>query len=209
MNDLLKQKRLLQLLKDDDQLFNELLINSKESIILIDDNYQIVEWNIGTEKITKITKEKAVGKNFLEILAFILPKIEHNIQLKNFIENVLQKIFEDRNTRFLNKSIHIGISNNKDEKKYINTLITNFPKNKQALLGIISKDITEERLFQRTVYQNEKHLNLLFNNDAIGIAIGKPDGGFYKINQKFVDIVGFTLHELKNFNLINLIHPDD
>jgi len=209
MNDLLKQKRLLQLLKDDHQLFDELLTNSKEGIVLIDKNYQICEWNAGTETITDIPKKDVIGKNFLEIIEFLLPKVSKNIKLKNFIRNALQNAFYKKNLRLLDKSLYIGISNTKNEKIYINTLITNIQINNELFLGIISKDITEEKLFRRTVYQNEKHLNLLFNNDAIGIAIGKPDGGFYKINQKFVDIVGFTLHELKNFNLINLIHPDD
>ena len=209
MNDLLKQKRLLQLLKDDNQLFDELLTNSKESIVLIDKNYQICEWNAGTETITDIPKEDIIGKNFIEIIEFLLPKVSKNIKLKDFIRNALQNAFYKQNLRLLDKSLYLGISNTKNEKKYINTLITNIQINNELFLGIISKDITEEKLFRRTVYQNEKHLNLLFNNDAIGIAIGKPDGGFYKINQKFVDIVGFTLHELKNFNLINLIHPDD
>jgi len=209
MNDLLKQKRLLQLLKDDNQLFDELLTNSKESIVLIDKNYQICEWNAGTETITDIPKEDIIGKNFIEIIEFLLPKVSKNIKLKDFIRNALQNAFYKQNLRLLDKSLYLGISNTKNEKKYINTLITNIQINNELFLGIISKDITEEKLFRRTVYQNEKHLDILFNNDAIGIAIGKPDGGFYKINQKFVDVVGFSLHELKNFNLINLIHPDD
>ncbi len=209
MNDLLKQKRLLQLLKDDNQLFNELLDNTKESIILIDANYQIVEWNTGSETITEIAKEKAIGKNFLEIIETVLPKLKQNTQLKSFIHETIQKIFEEKDSRLLNKTLQVGISNQKNEKKYIHTLITNFPKNKQSLIGIISKDVTEEKLFQRTVYQNEKHLKLLFNNDAIGIAIAKPDGDLYKVNQKFLDIVDFSFNELKNFKVIDIIHPDD
>jgi|GEM_PF-1400835 len=209
MNDLLKQKRLLQLLKDDNQLFDELLTNSKEGIILIDKNYQICEWNAGIETITDIPKVDVIGKNFLEIIEFLLPKVSANIKLKSFIRNVLQNSFNKHNFRLLDKSIYLGISNTKNEKKYINTLFTNIQINNEQFLGIISKDITEEKLFRRTVYQNEKHLDILFNNDAIGIAIGKPDGGLYKINQKFMDIVGFSFHELRNFNLINLIHSDD
>src|SRR6056297_1957080 len=118
MNDLLKQKRLLQLLKDDNQLFDELLTNSKESIVLIDKNYQICEWNAGTETITDIPKKDVIGKNFLEIIEFILPKVSKNIKLKNFIRNALQNAFYKQNLRLLDKSLYLGISNTKNEKKY-------------------------------------------------------------------------------------------
>ncbi|MEE4198029.1 MAG: PAS domain-containing sensor histidine kinase [Bacteroidales bacterium] len=209
MNDLLKQKRLLQLLKDDQQLFDELLNNSKESIILIDKNYQIREWNYATELITDISKENVRGISFLELLGEILPKIKLNPDLEKFIENILQNIFNGQNSRHLNKTIHLGIINKQNEKKYINTFITGISQNKNLFVGIISKDVTEEKLFRRTVHQNKKHLDILFNNDAIGIAIGKPDGGFYKVNQKFIDIVGFSFDELKKFKLIDLIHADD
>ncbi|MFP4025909.1 MAG: PAS domain S-box protein [Thiohalospira sp.] len=209
MTELLKQKRLLQLLKDDQLLFQELLDNSKESIILIDENHQICEWNQATEKITDIKQEQAERKNFKEVIPAILPKIEKNENLKKFLLNIIEEIFEKKDSRFLNKPIRIGISNKRNEKKYIKTLITLLEKNNKTYLSFISKDITEETLFQRTVHQNEKHLNILFNNDAIGIAMSKPDGNLYKANEKFIEITGYSFAELKSLNLLDLIHPDD
>ena len=209
MTELLKQKRLLQLLKDDDKLFDELLDNSKESIVLIDENLKIYEWNHATEKITQITREEAEGKNFKEVMPAILPKIGKNEHLKDFLLNIVKDFFVRKDSRLLNKPIHLGISNKRNEKKYIKTLITILEKNNKTYLSFISKDITEETLFQRTVHQNEKHLNILFNNDAIGIAMSKPDGDLYKANEKFIEITGYSFNELKNLKLLDLIHPDD
>lgn len=209
MTELLKQKRLLQLLKDDETLFNELLDNSKESIIIINKDYQICEWNGATEILTEIPREDITGKKIFEVLPQILPKIEKNSHLKKFLEKNIQIIFEKKEPAFLNKPIHLGISNKRNEKKHIRTLLTTIQQKQDFYLSIISKDITEEKLFQRTVHQNEKHLNILFNNDAIGIAMSRPDGDLYKANDKFIEIVGFSVNDLKSLKLIDLIHPDD
>lgn len=209
MTELLKQKRLIQLLKDDETLFNELLDSSKESIIIINKNYQICEWNVATEILTEIPKEDITGQNFFDTIPQFLPKIEKNNQLRKLLEKNIQIIFEKKEPAFLNKPIHLGISNKRNEKKHIRTLLTTIQQKQDLYLSIISKDITEEKLFQRTVHQNEKHLNILFNNDAIGIAMSKPDGDLYKANDKFIEIVGFSSNDLKSLKLIDLNHPDD
>jgi PAS domain S-box-containing protein len=139
----------------------------------------------------------------------ILPKIGKNEHLKDFLLNIVKDFFLRKESRLLNKPIHLGISNKRNEKKYIKTLITILEKSNKTYLSFISKDITEETLFQRTVHQNEKHLNILFNNDAIGIAMSKPDGDLYKANEKFIEITGYSFNELKNLKLLDIIHPDD
>ncbi|MFO7827506.1 MAG: PAS domain S-box protein [Bacteroidales bacterium] len=209
MNELLKQKQLLHLLKDDEMLFNELLSNSKESIIIIDKNYQISEWNVATEILTEIPKENITGKNFFEVLPQVLPKLEKNSHLKKILGKNIRNVFEKEEPGFLNKLIHLGISNKKNEKKHIRALLITIQQKHDTYLCIISKDITEEKLFQRTVHQNEKHLNILFNNDAIGIAMSRPDGDIYKANNKFIEIAGYSAEELKSLKLIDLIHPHD
>ena len=56
---------------------------------------------------------------------------------------------------------------------------------------------------------SEERFRTTFEQAAVGIAHSDPEGRFIKINQKFCDIVGYTLEEMLTRTFQDITHPDD
>ena len=57
--------------------------------------------------------------------------------------------------------------------------------------------------------RSEERFRATFEQAAVGIAHVAPDGRLLRINQRFGDIVGYPLEELKEFTFQDITHPDD
>ena len=59
--------------------------------------------------------------------------------------------------------------------------------------------------------ENEERFRETFNQAAVGIVhtAPLPDRHYLLVNQKFCDMVGYTIEELKRMNGLQLSHPDD
>ena len=56
--------------------------------------------------------------------------------------------------------------------------------------------------------ESGERVHAVFNQAAVGIAIVSLDGRFLEANQKFSDILGYSIDELRNLTFLNLTHPD-
>lgn len=207
MTDLYKQQQLFNLLKDDEILFREFLDNSKDSIILIDKNKKILDWNNASEELTGIPKEEVINNEILPILTTLIPKLDHSKKLKDAAIKIIENyILKGERT---NQIINLRIVTSKGEKKIISSLITFFKFKEKNGVGIISRDITKQLEADKKTKQNEKYLNIIFDNDSIGIVFYNLQSGIINANDKFLKISGYSLEELKKSTIDNLTYSDD
>lgn len=64
-----------------------------------------------------------------------------------------------------------------------------------------------ERVGSSETYQ--RHLQLMFENTAIGIAIAGPDTRLVRANPRFCELLGAAAEDLQERDLLELMHPDD
>jgi diguanylate cyclase (GGDEF)-like protein/PAS domain S-box-containing protein len=78
-----------------------------------------------------------------------------------------------------------------------------------ALLGI-SRDITERVKRQEKLRENEARFRAFFERAAVGVAqLDSKSGRTVMINQRYCDIVGYTMAEVQEISLQSLTHPED
>ncbi len=78
-----------------------------------------------------------------------------------------------------------------------------------ALQGI-SRDITERAKRQNALRENEARFRALFERAAVGVAqLDSKSGHTMLINQRYCDIVGYTMDEMQQLSLRSITHPDD
>ena len=208
MIELLKHQQLFNLLKSDDVLFQEFIDNSKESIMLVNQDLNISTWNTATEKLTGVKSKHAINKNIIDVITKVLPRLKYKDNLKNKIEDLLVLHLRGRGHLF-NKKINIRINVKNKGSRYLHVVLVNYKNHNKQKLGIISKDISKELEFFREAKQNEKNLNDIFNNDAFGVAFVSAKGDYKKVNQKFCDITAYTQEELLNLNAIDISNSED
>src|SRR5919202_410138 len=69
--------------------------------------------------------------------------------------------------------------------------------------------MSESQLLEATVHENPRLLSAIFEQTAGGIAFLRLGGQGLKINQKLLDMIGYTREELLTQSLQDITHPDD
>ncbi|TGL61213.1 PAS domain S-box protein [Leptospira ognonensis] len=62
-------------------------------------------------------------------------------------------------------------------------------------------DVTNEKVTEENVQEQIRLFLGLFENASVGMALQDWEGGYFRINQRFTEITGYTIKELTNLNL--------
>ncbi len=83
-------------------------------------------------------------------------------------------------------------------------------------LSVLFRDITEQKSRERERAQTlvdlqvaEEQLRLTIDNAPIGMALIALDGRWIRVNQRVVEIVGYSAEELMTLTFQDVTHPDD
>jgi PAS domain S-box-containing protein len=78
---------------------------------------------------------------------------------------------------------------------------------KEVLVLTINNSEKAETLVK--LHESEKLFETLFEQSSIGLVYGSPEGNMIRVNQKFCDILGYSLEEIRNKNFSGFTHPED
>jgi diguanylate cyclase (GGDEF)-like protein/PAS domain S-box-containing protein len=71
----------------------------------------------------------------------------------------------------------------------------------------MATDITERKQMEEALRMSQSHLQALFDNAAVGIIEMTPDGRWLDVNQRALQMLGYTQHELSQRTYLDIIHP--
>lgn len=75
---------------------------------------------------------------------------------------------------------------------------------------VLAYDITARRKAEVALSESEKRFRAIVERAPLGIAEGEFSGNhFLNVNQRYAEIVGYSVDELKNMTFKELTHPDD
>jgi PAS domain S-box-containing protein len=70
--------------------------------------------------------------------------------------------------------------------------------------------VNERQQIEHALNASEERFRMLFTQSPVGIGlIDSITGTIYQVNQKYADIVGFTIDEIKHMDWMQITHPDD
>jgi PAS domain S-box-containing protein len=71
-------------------------------------------------------------------------------------------------------------------------------------------DVTERMRAEQALHESEDRFRTLFEQAAVGVALlNTKTGRYLRINQKYCDLLGYTIEEMLNFSLQNVTYPQD
>ena len=180
------------------RLFNDNLIDTANVIIVaLDKKGEIQIFNPYAENLTGYRKEELIGKNWFEVL---VPKRKYPNVWKVFSKLLSQGIpkkFENPVLTKDGKELYIAWSNAE-------------LKSENGIDGTISFgiDITEKRKTEIALIESEERYKTLAGASFEGIALSK-NGRIVDVNNRLLEIYGYTLGEMKRLKLKDLIYEEN
>lgn len=97
-------------------------------------------------------------------------------------------------------------------KKTIDASVSLITDSSGATIGFrgIARDITKRKQLEESLRVSEEKYRILFESAPIAIGMSDVEGNALAINQQMVDLMGYTVDELKSVNLSDTyVDPDD
>ena len=180
-------------LKDSENKINSILDNALDSIIMINTKGIIQTVNDTTLKTFSYTRDELINQN-VNILIPEPHHSKHDEYIASHDRSMMSKILTTQRELF-------GVD------KYGKLI---------PISLVISKVVIGKELFFIGTIRNiegEKESKKLFENvfaeSPLGIALVLEDGTFWRLNEKFCSIVGYTNDELINLTFQDITHKDD
>ncbi len=82
-------------------------------------------------------------------------------------------------------------------------------ENARSILAARRRAEEELLAAKEALRESEQRFRAIFERAAVGIAISNLDGGLAEVNDKFVEILGYSPQELAGMTAYQISHPDD
>ena len=88
------------------------------------------------------------------------------------------------------------------------SLVRDADCNPSEVISVV-QDITQRKAAEESLRSNEERFRGVFEQSAVGMALGGRDGGLHLVNQALGDFLGYTQDELIGKKFAEITHPDD
>ena len=183
----------------DSKIFSATLNSIGDAVISTDTNGRITLLNLAAKNLTGWTQAEAFGRPVDEIFYIINAETRQPV-----ISPALETIAQGLTLKLPKHSLLVSRDGNEYAVGGSCAPIIN-TNNEINGAVIISFDITEQEA-QRA---SDEKFHDTFKNSPVGIAHVSPDGQLLRINQKFSQMVGYSVAELLFHKYQKITHPDD
>ncbi len=160
-----------------------------EGFVSFDNNFNVTFANPYTEKMIGVSRDKMIGMNFINFFKRISNPIILN-KIKKAKEDDTISEFEEY-SEYFKKWIHVKV----------------YPSSRGT--SLFFQDITERKISETKLIENEKKYRLLFQNNPIPMwVIDLADFTILDVNQAAIDHYGYSYFEFIGKNVTEL-RPED
>jgi PAS domain S-box-containing protein len=158
MTDITERKHAEEVLQQSEFKFRNIVENSQDGIILIDEQGNIIEWNKGQERITGFSRAEVLGRPMWDVQFQATPEEQKNPetyeQLKTFIMQLLRSGQASQMGHFQEWSI----PRRDGTHKTIQTFVFPVKTDHGFMLGSIARDITEQKQAEEALQRRNRDL---------------------------------------------------
>jgi len=179
-------------LKESEKKYRTIFDNSAVAITLTDENEKIISWNKYAETLLGMNKDDL----YLKPVQDLYPIAEwKKIRSQNIRQKGMQHHLETKIIRKNNDPIDVDLSL---------SVLKNHEDKVIGSIGVI-KDITDQKLMEKTLEESEKKFKLLYEKAPVPYHTLSPTGLITDVNEKWCQTLGYTKEEVLGKSIFDFI----
>jgi PAS domain S-box-containing protein len=206
--ELTDRKRAEEALRESEEKFRSVFMQSYDGISVTDEEGIIIEWNESQKRLTGLQAEEVLGKPVWDVLFELTPGESQNRERYKQLKSMLQQALQTGESPWLSKISEGEFARPDGTRRAYQSVIFPIKASNSFMLASTARDITDRKQAEEALRESEeKYRNLVERaNDGITII---QDSLLKYVNPRSAAITGYTVEELINTKFANYIHPDE
>ncbi|MFX0141235.1 MAG: PAS domain-containing protein, partial [Candidatus Hodarchaeota archaeon] len=184
-------------LKQSEEKYRHLFENSPYYIILLNQNWDILDCNISTENIFKYPKQELIGRNIVDIPLIESEKIE-------FLRKRADFLFKGGKLNY----IEMKVPRKDGALIWVKSKASLIKIGDQLLLHIIGEDITNQKLTELKQKESEDKYRYLIENALEGVWVIDSKADTVLVNPSMAKILGYFVEEMIGKSVFSFMDED-
>lgn len=198
----------LDLLQKSEQKYRHIIEQSYDGIIMTDEQGRIIEWNRGQEKISGLDREDVMGKPIWDVQYEMTPREHHRPeQLKRITESISDLLEKGEQSTSQNLQ-EVTLQHRNGSRHSIQQVLFPIQTHGGHMLGIISRDVTEQSRIHTTLQESEERFRLLYQSAPVSYQSMDSNGKILEINQAWLDELGYSRDEVVGHQFEEFLSDD-
>ncbi len=199
VRDITEWKQAEEALRESEKRYRQVIENAVEIIYATDVNGNFTYANTAALKAVDYSLEELQRLNYLDL---VVP--EH----RERVTSIYADQFREKQS---STYVEFPFFNKSGEVMWFGQNASLVFEGKRFMgLHIIARDITDRKRAEEALKDSEERFRALFEQAAVGVAqVETKTGRFLRINQRYCDIVGYTIEEMQNLTFKEITHPED
>ena len=174
-----------------------------DSMIMIDHDGRVVEFNPAAEKTFGYTKQEVMGKEMSELLA-------HPDARKRHLNNIERYEQHHEQGSLMGRRMESPLLRKNGEVFLAEISMQPIPLQGSSAFAIMLRDITERKRAEEALRQSNMRFQRLVDSDIVGIIILTHDGVIEEANDAFLEMIGYSRKQLSKKEItIEAITPHE
>jgi diguanylate cyclase (GGDEF)-like protein/PAS domain S-box-containing protein len=207
IHDITERKKTEMALLASEEKYEQLFNHSTDGIAMLDETGRVIEWNGALERIFGIKRTQAEGRDFFEIQSTVMVEDEKTAHVEQ--QTKLMKLaLQTGESPILNTVLESSYKSTDGDVKFGQQSIFSIKTQQGFRIGIVSRDVTERKQAEEALKKSEALYHLLADHMADVIWLRNLDLSLIYISPSEERIRGFTLAELQQMPIVELLRPD-
>ena len=166
-----------------DKLFQIIADALPDAVVLTNVDFKIISWNRAAEKLYGYTPEEVLGRD----ISLLIPQDQHARERRS-----REAFVGGSSSTVLHRSV-VNTNVRKDGSLFTGE-ISSFlwQEGEQRFYGAVIRDISQRLEAEKKIKEAKDFLETIFTTSPDGIIVTDKDGYIIKVNQAFLDMMGYT-----------------
>ena len=190
-----------------EKLFQKIVEQALEGIVVFDTLGKIVEWNSAQAKITGIRKKDAIGRPIWEIMHNSIPEDSRTSKRLDELKHTITEAIQKGNATWLGKPQDIPFLRSNGTAGIMRQVVFPIKIENGTIFGAFTQDVTEQNKVSMDLEKSETKYRLIFENAGDAAVIHDHNGRILDVNSKMCQLLGYSKEEMLNLDLKDIDEP--